>query len=362
MSSPLLLLLPLVLLACASARVEGSAPIGGVALYAEAALPHAMSFRGTVVGGISGIDRAPDGTWYLISDDRSASSPARFYTASLTLADGGVVVALTDVTTMRDRDGATYARGAIDPESIRFDGADDALWYTSEGDITRLVDPFVREMRRDGSFLREIPLPPMFAADTTRQHGARDNGVFEGMTLGADGRTLIVSTEDVLKQDGPAVGPHAGGDVRISFYDRSSGRLVRQVAYTPERAPEPRADTLETNNGVVEILARDSTHLLVLERGYTPGVGSVVRLFEADLFGATDIATIDALAGASYRPASKRLVADLSRLGLSTLDNVESMSWGPDLADGRRTLVLASDDNFSARQAQQLIVLAVSPP
>lgn len=50
----------------------------------EQRLPHKMEFGGTVVGGLSGLDRDPlTGTWYLISDDRWRYNPARFYTGRL---------------------------------------------------------------------------------------------------------------------------------------------------------------------------------------------------------------------------------------------------------------------------------------
>jgi hypothetical protein len=42
------------------------------------------------------------------------------------------------------------------------------------------------------------------------------------------------------------------------------------------------------------------------------------------------------------------------------LDNFEAMTLGPALSDGRRALILASDDNSSDIQTTRLVVLAVS--
>jgi hypothetical protein len=53
------------------------------------------------------------------------------------------------------------------------------------------------------------------------------------------------------------------------------------------------------------------------------------------------------------------LLLDLDALGI-TLDNVEGMAIGPDLADGRRTLVLISDNNFSPAQFTQFLLFAFS--
>src|SRR4029078_6925832 len=55
--------------------------------------------------------------------------------------------------------------------------------------------------------------------------------------------------------------------------------------------------------------------------------------------------------------ASKQLVLDLDELGIP-LDNVEGMTFGPRPPDGRRSVVLVSDDNFAASQFTQFLVFA----
>ena len=57
-------------------------------------------------------------------------------------------------------------------------------------------------------------------------------------------------------------------------------------------------------------------------------------------------------------PLLKELVLDFDDLGIP-LDNVEGMTFGPDLADGRRTLVFVSDDNFSETQVTQFLAFAL---
>jgi hypothetical protein len=84
-----------------------------------------------------------------------------------------------------------------------------------------------------------------------------------------------------------------------------------------------------------------------------------VRLFEVTTRGATNIAGLDSIAGQDVRPVRKELVADMADLGLSTVDNVEGMTWGPKLRTGERTLLLVSDDNFSATQVTQVVALAI---
>ena len=49
---------------------------------------------------------------------------------------------------------------------------------------------------------------------------------------------------------------------------------------------------------------------------------------------------------------------DLDDLGIP-LDNVEGMTFGPRLPDGRRSVVLVSDDNFAASQFTQFLLFAL---
>ena len=55
-----------------STVVAESADAPGFRLLGVRTIPHRLSFDGTVVGGLSGIDRDPvDDLYYLISDDKS---------------------------------------------------------------------------------------------------------------------------------------------------------------------------------------------------------------------------------------------------------------------------------------------------
>ena len=57
---------------------------------------------------------------------------------------------------------------------------------------------------------------------------------------------------------------------------------------------------------------------------------------------------------------TKTLLADLSTmLGLPPLDNIEGLTFGPRLLDGRQSLVLVTDNNFSAEQVTQFLVFAL---
>jgi hypothetical protein len=80
-----------------------------------------------------------------------------------------------------------------------------------------------------------------------------------------------------------------------------------------------------------------------------------VQLFHVDTTGATDVSSLDSLAGEGWTPVRKTLLYDF---GASFRpDNLEGMTFGPELPDGDRTLVVVSDDNFLALQSTQIVAL-----
>jgi hypothetical protein len=54
-------------------------------------------------------------------------------------------------------------------------------------------------------------------------------------------------------------------------------------------------------------------------------------------------------------PIQKRLLLDLNELGIP-LDNFEGISFGPQLPDGSKSLILVSDDNFSELQVTEFLL------
>jgi 3-phytase len=116
-------------------------------------------------------------------------------------------------------------------------------------------------------------------------------------------------------------------------------------------------------NGIVEILPLNPESLIVMERSFstgTGGTGNTIKLYSVKLSGATDVngvADLDEIKKGKFRPVKKQLLLDLDTLGLP-LDNIEGMTFGPDLPDGRRSLILVSDNNFAAAQFTQFLLFA----
>jgi hypothetical protein len=362
--------------ASAVAPVKPLHSIGSLRLIGEQRIALKQAFQGTSVGGLSGIDYdARSGDWVMESDDRSAINPARFYTARLDFDDKAFrSVTLTGVHFFKQADGsdypdiahfdATHLGEVPDIETVRFDPLDGSIWYGSEGDRKRALDPFIKHASRDGAYIATLPMPAMFKSWPDRELGARDNMSFEGLSFAPDGRSLWVGMETAIYQDGPISSPKGGSVSRMTHLDRS-GKVLGQFAYPIEAIPATPGPGKFADNGVSEILAISDHQLFAIERsGVQAADGTFknyVRLFEMDVSDATDISRIESLKGATYVAARKRLVLNLNTLGMPKVDNLEGIAWGPKLPNGHDSLVMVSDDNFNRTQVTQFLVFDVQP-
>ena len=361
----------ILLSACAS--FPHDAPIAGLRLIGEQRIALKQPFEGTTVGGLSGIDYdAASNSWVMESDDRSEINPARFYRATLAYDSTAFsAVTLNSVHFFTQPDGSRYPNLAHakpergdqvpDIETIRVDPQDGSLWYGSEGNRKVGLHPFVRHADRDGRYLSTLPTPSMFNV-SKNEVGSRNNMSFEGLSFASDGKSLWLGMEAALYQDGPLATPDHGSVVRITRLDRA-GKVLGQYAYAIEPVASRPAPGREADNGVSEILAVNDRQVLVVERAGVENADGIytnhVRVYAMDTEGATDIQAMPALAGAAYVPARKRLLLDLEKIGLPRVDNIEGISWGPRLENGRRSLVMISDDNFNAQQVTQILAFEV---
>jgi hypothetical protein len=341
----------------------------GVRLLGERIIPAGL-FEGTTVGGLSGIDRDPrTGGYVFVSDDRSALQPSRFYTANIDVSAQGLGdVTITGTHPFLRADGTTFPPlsandgTTVDPEDIRVDPwTGDYVWSQEGERILQpavLIDPSIQVARRDGRFVRTLPLPDVERM-SAENHGTRQNQGLEALTFAAGGTLVVSAVEGPLLQDAPSATVDSGTLSRITVQTRN-GRLLAQYVYPQEpifASSNPPGSFATT--GVVAVVEAGPGRYLVLERAFVTGVGNKVRLFEFTTRGATNVAGLDSIAGQDVRPVRKKLIADMADLGLSTVDNIEGMTWGPKLRTGERTLLLVSDDNFAATQVTQVVALAI---
>jgi hypothetical protein len=318
----------------------------------ERSIPAATLVDGDPFGGISGIDYDPrDGKWFLVSDDRSERAPARFFVAAMSFDATGV----RDVVLESARH---FGADAVDAESIRVESDGKTLLVGGEGDAQKQIAPWLRRFDRSGNFVDELHLPQQLR--TGEHTGPRPNRSIEGIAFDAGNRALWIAMEAPLLQDGAVATVDHGADIRLTHVSLD-GRRVSQYVYRTDTARAANAGE-SSDLGVSEILVLDARRLLVLERS---GVGAAgrfrfrTRLYCADLARATDVVSIGSLSGSRYRIAAKQLLLDFDSLDAVVPQNLEAMSWGPSLASGQRSLVLASDNNFFPGVPTQLLFFAI---
>ncbi|HEY9857997.1 MAG TPA: endonuclease/exonuclease/phosphatase family protein [Candidatus Obscuribacterales bacterium] len=138
----------------------------------EVTFPTGFTFKGTQVGGLSGITYdAENQVYYTISDDRSQFDLARFYTLEIDLSDGKLNsddLTFQDVTTLLDNSGNPFAALSIDLEGIALTD-EGTVYISSKGEANsvagRVEDPFVGEFDlTTGKQLSTLPIPAPYGS------------------------------------------------------------------------------------------------------------------------------------------------------------------------------------------------------
>lgn len=339
-------------------------------------VPHQFNFKGTIVGGLSGIDYdSTSQLFYTISDDRSALQPARYYTMKLLFNEQGIdTVLFQDVVTLLQPNGTVYpsakedSKLTPDPEAIRYNPLTQEMVWTSEGE--RLINnadhilqsPSINIITKEGKFKRSFTLPDNLIIRDT-ENGPRRNGVLEGACFANNYQTLYVSLEEPRYEDGSqaSLTPNDAW-VRLYAFNVSSGKNIAQYAYKLDPvayAPNPVGSFMV--NGIPDILSISNQQLLVMERSFSTGrLACTIKIFLVDLNQAADISQVNSLKQEPpASPLKKKLLLNMDKLGIYT-DNVEGMCFGPRLPNGKRTLWMIADNNFSPLERTQLFLFEVN--
>ncbi|MFF4471014.1 esterase-like activity of phytase family protein [Streptomyces sp. NPDC001599] len=301
--------------AAAQERHQANACSPSVSLTGFTDVLDKTTYDGTYVGNLSALAPARRGSLAALSDRSEL-----FRLDARTLRPRGVV-------TLADENGA-----ALDAEGLVAD-RDGTYLVTSE------TEPSVRRYSPAGELLGRLPVPDDLR--TAPEGRARANGSFEGLTLVSGGRTLLASMEYPLDGDPADL-------VRFQTWQRTRhGDFRLGARYTYRTDP---------GLGVSEVTATPDGRLLVVERGFTAGVGNTVRLHLADRPGR----------GTALH---KRLLADLAdcpSLGATAeqpqpnplLDNFEGMAV-TGRSGGRTEVLVVSDDNQNDVQTTRFLRLRV---
>lgn len=337
-------------------------------------------------GGISGISWAGGDTYYLQPDrgpdDGAVAYPTRYHKARLSFPTSGKPRWELLETHLLTKDSGQPLIGAgraikkgdehpgrLDPEGLRYLSVSDkgpALAISDEYgprvDLYELSGRRIRKLKVPGKFEIEHPSGNAVEEASKNDRGRQPNAGFEGLAISPDQKTLYTMNQRPLIQDAAMeAGRFSGTLNRILKIDIESEKTSEFVY--PLESPD---------SVVCELLMIDDHRALVLERDSLAGpLARQKGLYLVDLTEASDVSDVKKLPAlahelpAGIRPVSKRLFIDLldSRLGIAserTPSKFEGLTFGPDLPDGRRLLVISVDNDFRSENPTVFYGLAVS--
>ena len=361
---------------CSSSKSsQNSKDISHLKFLSSYIIPYNYQYNRTTVGGLSGIDYNPvKNEYYCISDDRSDKNAARFYTMGITLNDNKIdSVYFLKSTFLKGPDGKDYPSSQLnpyrtpDPECLRYDANNNTFIWGSEGEKiissekNILVNPAITIIDSQGNYIDTFSLPRQMLM-TTHNYGPRRNGVFEGLTFLDNYKSLLVSVEVPLLQDGAEAGTgDSSGIIRMIKFDVASRKPVAQYAYKIDPVAHPPLPFSGFRiNGISDILSLGKDKLLVIERSFSNGrLSCTVKVYLASLDNATNVQSFDSLkAKNNFQIINKKLILNMDNLGIY-IDNIEGVTFGPTLPDGKRSLIFIADNNFNPLEQSQVLLFEV---
>lgn len=319
--------------------------------YGEASIPATAEVSGLRIGGLSGL-YWKDGNFWAVSDDRGKFGPPRVIQGELKFENGGVQLKATKAVELGVTPGQRKAFPVLDMEALQPFGTSWIL--SSEGDCNHKprVAPSLFVFDGNLKMQRELPLPDEFIPEAAgrQKKGVQNNFAFEAVGVVPEGTSLWAVPERPLVQDmkdDSDANPH-----RMLHLNLPDGKVIAQFEYRIEPRTSNDAGT-EVFRGVSDMLALSDKKMWVLERGVRiaglkglVGTGSIV---EVETEGAV---------------LKKKVLLDLEKATEAprkgkALRNPEAIAWGPALPDGRRILIVMSDNNFSKNEDTEFLFFAV---
>lgn len=336
----------------------------------ETSIPHGTQLQKTTIGGLSGMSYA-DGILYAVSDDKGRFGEPRFYEFALTIKGSKVELKPLKLHFIKGLPEKLEKNGGLDLEGL-FRLQDGDLLLSSEGnsDSKPRILPRIFRVSKEGQWKDDLPLDDKYLPEKTGQqkNGTQGNLAFESLTGIDGGRVVFAATEKALIQDIKADEEHLGDLVRVIKYERTGEhfKAIKEMAYQID-AYSKTDKGQEFFRGVSEMLAVSEEKMIVLERGVRiqgNGWTTPAALYLADFSQAADVSGISSLSKNKIKTATKTKLLDLEadlkdRPAGKGLQNYEALAWGPTLLDGRRTLLVMSDNNFSKKEVTELLVFAV---
>jgi len=326
----------------------------------------------------SGVAYTGQGNRYIMAADRgpkdgTVSFQCRMHFVDIVVKSGEqseLKVHLHDTVLLKDEKGRSFlgissafdtshpaSSLRFDPEAVRV-GRDGTIFMSDE------YGPYIYQFAPSGKRLASIRVPEKFQIAipqakeseeiAANKSGRVTNKGMEGLAITPDGRKLVGAMQAPLIQDGGS----KGISCRLVEIDIATG-ASREFLYPLS----------EAGLGLGEILAVNDTEFLVIERDSKRGKDARdKKIFRIDIANATDIsdrATLPKDRGPEGVVAvKKKLFLDLlePRHGLAGPDfpaKAEGLAFGPDLPDGRRLLIVTTDNDFHGDQPTWIYAFAI---
>jgi len=329
-------------------------------------------------GGISGLEYLADQDVFMAVSDRGPKDGAvdwhcRFHVLSIDITEQKITPSVKSSLLLKDAQDRRFTGRStaylpteklaerFDPEGIRVLPNGNVL-------ISDEYGPQIIEFTPAGKEVRRIPVPRKLLVrnlgssksfeNANNASGRSCNRGMEGIAVTPDGDFLLGVMQSSLLQDSDRnkKGKPSGENVRLIKFDLTQGTHEEFVYVMESEAHK-----------LHEILPINGDEFLVIENdGEVGELATHKRIYRVNVRDASDVSKVARLHSkglpSDIRPATKKLVLDMQddRFGLAeTLpEKIEGLAWGPEL-NGKRTLVVASDNDFDAAIESEFFVFEV---
>ena len=317
------------------------------------------------IGGLSSADYDPEtNVLTAISDNTGTNGGPRLHHFDLAVTSNSLNVTSKAVTFITDANGnKLYPEFIIDAEAHAVLASGDYI-IASEGiDFQGYFSlPALLEFDSKGKLLGEWPIPKKYFPKGMKlaDYGVRNNDAFESLAITPDKRTMYMGNEKAMYQDGDIPGLNNESPVRILEYNTSVKVDLPMAEFAYHISPLGKVNDSDDTTGfrsLSDFMVLEKGKLITIEKTFFTGPvrKNSVQLYMAQITPATtNIAGYESLSGMTYTPVSKQLWIDLDQFegteNFPNLDNVEGITFGPNLPNGNKTLIILTDNNFTERQ------------
>ncbi len=353
--------------------------------------PNASSdqvFPANIFGGISAVDWSGEGNDYWFLADRgpldgAVDWPCRLHKVRLNFAFNDtdpvaskLTAEIIETVFLEDFHGrrftglaSAYTPSAdhpvrLDPEGLRV--SPKGTFYISDEYGPRLM-----EFSRAGRLIRELTMPAHYQCacpgtswrdeNPNNDTGRQSNRGMEGLAISGDGRQLFGMMQSPLLQDCQRINKTAepmGRNCRLPVFS-ANGDLEAEYVYQLDN------ERLKLN----EIVQCGPDQLLTIERDGLPG--SLAQCKNLMLISLREATNVAGRAEALTDESAKKIKTVKKQVLLNLLDpkwhlagdqmpeKIESLAFGPDLPDGRRLLIVVSDNDFEVDHPTHVYAFAI---